>query len=323
MNQIRATGEMCRNEDENIAYDLYANGVLPESEESPESICVEADGTYVALRTGEKVEVKAAVGYCGKTQGTRKQRNSAIHFGCVGTIDEFWTQAVGKIGTRFDLGSIKNIYCGFDGEKKYQKLENYLPKNTKIEGQLDPFHLCRKVSNCFKEPCKECRKVINHLYAGQWKKAVILLTYSQKMHLTKENLVDETIAYIENNAEFIRKDPISLGSIESDQQHIFKARFSGVPRVWSREGVDSIARIRARIFSNQEICYKNRNSSYSIKYTRLRQKKIEKSFGKVPYVYELTTGKGYNYPVQAHLNPQLKIGYERACINFLKGKMEL
>jgi hypothetical protein len=318
MNQIKTTGAICKEEDEGIAYDLFVNGVLPESKENPETICIEADGTYVPLRTGEKVEIKAGVAYQGKQEKSRKERNSPVHFGCVGTTDEFWTQSVGRFGTMFDLGNVKKIYAGFDGEKKYQKLTDYLPINIEVEGQLDPFHLNRKVSSCFKKPCPESKEIISLLYLGRCEEAITQLEACRNMDLAKQNQMQEVAVYIRNNSEFIRCNPMSLGTIETDQEHIYKARFSGVPRVWSLEGVDSIARIRSRLASNQEVSYKSRNTSYSEKYQRLRQKKIEESFEKVPYVYQLTSGKGYNYPVQAHLNPSLKFGYERACINYLK-----
>ena len=116
MRAIHRVGEDCKIEDEKLAYSLYVEGLLPESKNESEEIFLESDGTYVSLQDGRKAEVKAMVAYAGKTEGNRKERVDACRFGCVGTKDEFWTQAFSAVAQNFDVTKIKKVQAGFDGE---------------------------------------------------------------------------------------------------------------------------------------------------------------------------------------------------------------
>ncbi len=89
---------------------------------------------------------------------------------------------------------------------------------------------------------------------------------------------------------------------------MYKSRFAGVPRAWSVAGVDAIARIRSRKHSGRDLVFRTRKETIPKEVTRRREKRVYEVLEKQPYVYQKTVGHGYNYPVQAHLNPKIKSG---------------
>ena len=69
---VRGAGERCAREDASAARDLFDLGIKPDGRTRAAEVCVEADGTWVALQgtaPGEpsKVEIKAMAAYSGKT----------------------------------------------------------------------------------------------------------------------------------------------------------------------------------------------------------------------------------------------------------------
>ena len=59
--------------------------------------------------------------------------------------------------------------------------------------------------------------------------------------------------YLLNNSELIGAEGPSLGTIESDNQHIYGARMDSVPCAWSVRGGSDMARILSRRASGREI----------------------------------------------------------------------
>ncbi len=308
MRAIHQVGEDCKAEDAKLAHSLYVEGVLPESKVEAEEIFVEADGTYVSLQNGKKAEVKAMVAYSGKTEGDRLERIDACRFGCVGSKDEFWTEAFSALAENFDVTKIKKVHLGFDGEAKYKQAEKYFLVNAEFDGNLDPFHLNRAVKACFSDKTDGYSQVMSCLwYKNPTDAADMLKSYSELGEADSKKA--EIVAnYILNNADFIRKTDFTLGTMECEQEHMYKSRFAGVPRAWSVAGVDAIARIRSRKHSGRDLVFRTRKETIPKEVTRRREKRVYEVLEKQPYVYQKTVGHGYNYPVQAHLNPKIKSG---------------
>ena len=318
MRAIHKVGEDCKVEDAKLAHSLYIEGVLPESKVEAEEIFVEADGTYVSLQNGKKAEVKAMVAYSGKTDGKRPERIDACRFGCIGSKDEFWTGAFSALAEKFDVTKIKNVHLGFDGEATYKQAEKYFLINAEFDGNLDPFHLNRAVKACFSKDSEGYKQVMSCLwYKNPNDAADMLESYSElgEADADKAEIVGK---YIRNNADFIRQNDYTLGTMECEQEHLYKSRFAGVPRAWSVAGVDAIARIRSRKKSDRDLVFRNRAETIPKEITERREKKVYKFLENQPLVYQLTSGHGYNYPIQAHVNTKIKSGLISAWTHYQK-----
>ena len=106
--------------------------------------------------------------------------------------------------------------------------------------------------------------------------------------------------------------------MECEQDHLYKSRFAGVPRAWSVAGVDAIARIRSRKKSDRDLVFRNRAETIPKEITERREKKVYKFLENQPLVYQLTSGHGYNYPIQAHVNTKIKSGLISAWTHYQK-----
>ena len=106
--------------------------------------------------------------------------------------------------------------------------------------------------------------------------------------------------------------------MECEQEHMYKSRMASVPCAWSVKGADAIARIRSRLNSGRDLVFLTRKDTISEERMEMREKKICEFFEKQPLVYQKTTGKGYNYPYQAHLNQKIKSGLVNAWSYYRK-----
>lgn len=300
MTLMRRAGQACEEADVSLAYDLYANGVLPEAEHESEEICMESDGCWIPLQDGRNVEVKALVAYCGKTSGGRVERIRPVRFGCVSRPRAFWAQGMASVATKFDMSKVRVCHAGFDGEGWCKQAADWLPAAAEVDGNLDPFHANRAVASCFEEAdCQEKRQVMQCIWFGRAEDAADLLEAYAAEGSARASNVGRAAAYLRNNAEFIRACPPSLGTMEAENEHLYASRMKSVPCGWSARGASDMARIRSRKYSGREILMPTRDSSLSAKRRRARQRRIDAYFEKsFPHPVEYV-GHGYEYPYQA------------------------
>lgn len=302
MGALQKCGEACEQADVRLAHELYVNGVVPDADVKEDEICLEADGTYVALQTGGKVEVKAMVAYAHKShEGNKTRRVYPVRFGCVSTPQGFWTQGMAALGTRFDLSSIKICHTGFDGEAQYKAAGTYLRTDATIDANLDAFHVNRSVAACFEKGSDAYHQVMDCLWLRHANEAADLLEEYEKVG-TANGHTSRVAAYLRNNSEFIKCGSISLGTMEAEQEHLYKSRMSSVPCAWSIRGVNNMARIRSRKYSGRLVPKPTRESTLSAKRKRAREKRIEKSLVKNYRIPPHTVGSGYEYPHNATLS---------------------
>jgi len=299
MRAMRKVGDACEESDIAIAHELYSNGVLPEADTQEPEICLEADGTYVALQEGGKVEVKALVAYAGKQKsGRRTERVNPVRFGCVSSPNGFWTQGMAAVGTRFDLSKIEVCHTGFDGEAQYKAAARYLRTNAAIDGNLDAFHVNRYIASCFDKGNSGYHQVMDCLWSGMANDAADLLEeYAESGEANAH--AARVAAYLRSNAEYIHAGSISLGTMEAEQEHLYKSRMSSVPCAWSRKGVNDMARIRSRKYSKREVVMPTRDSSLSESRRRAREKRIVRSMINVYRIPPASAGHGWEYPYSA------------------------
>ncbi len=309
VNSIRQAGALCAEEDVELAEDMFVNGVVPEGEVESEQVLVEADGTWIRLQDAkegepERVEIKALVAYGSKEESGKKiRRVDCVHHGCVASPDAFWTQGVAAIGTKFDLSKVKVCHMGTDGEGWCERGTEFFPAKVRSTGRLDPFHVNRAALSCFdKENAKGAWHVLGVLNDGDKEEARKLLEAMRDLGIAREGQATKTIGYLRNNIDLIAVEGPSLGTMESESQHLYGARMDGVPCAWSRPGASAMARVVSRKHSHREIPRMTRSRSPAPKRAKQREARIIKALwpkgaGKMVE----STGSGYLPPHQASL----------------------
>lgn len=307
MNCLRRAGELCRAEDAKAAADLYELGILPDGDVAAAEICVEADGTWVPLQKAaegdpDRIEVKALTSYDGKIEaGRRVKRSNVVRHAIVGRPDAFWTQGVARIGARFDLSKVSSCHLGTDGEGWCKGGGAYMPARIEVTGHLDPFHVNRAVLGCFPDP-KMGWRVLEVLLDGDKDEAVALLEACRDAGFAREGRVDRVIGYLRNNMDLIGAEGPSLGTMESENQHLYKSRMASVPCAWSRTGASDMARLRSRSRSGMPIPRRTRAQSETRRHAIRRERRAIAALapkGGVKVVESV--GSGYLPPHQAKL----------------------
>lgn len=309
MNSVRAAGALCAEDDAELAEDLFVNGVTPPGEAESEQVLVEADGTWVSLQgvaDGEpdRVEIKALVAYGSKEEvGGKVRRVDCIHHGCVASPDAFWTQGIAAIGTKFDLSKVEVCHMGTDGEGWCERGTEFFPAKVKSTGHLDPFHVNRAVLSCFDADNRQgAWHVLDVLNDGDKEEACRLLEAMRDMGIAREKRAAKTVGYLRNNIELIAVEGPSLGTMESENQHLYGARMDSAPCAWSRPGASSMARVVSRRRSHREIPRMTRSRSLTPKRAEQREAGIIKALwpkGAGRTVESI--GSGYLPPHQASL----------------------
>ena len=118
--------------------------------------------------------------------------------------------------------------------------------------QLDPYHVNRAILSCSRTPGL-ARRLIGVASDGDAASAAALLGAAASLGLANEGAAKRVAGYLLNNSELIGAEGPSLGTIESDNQHIYGARMDSVPCAWSVRGGSDMARILSRRASGREI----------------------------------------------------------------------
>ena len=253
MSSLRVAGALCAEEDAALAEDLFVNGVTPPGEVEFEQVLVEAGGTWVSLQGAAgggpgRVEIKALVAYGSKEwAGKKTRRVGCVHHGCVAGPDSFWTQGIAAIGTRFDPSKVRVCHMGTDGEGWCERGTEFFPAKVKSTGHLDPFHVNRAVLSCFDADNRRgAWHVIDVLNDGDKEEACLLLEAMRDMGVAREKRSAEVVGYLRNNIDIIAIEGPSLGTMESENQHLYGSRMDSVPCAWSHPGASAMARVVSR-----------------------------------------------------------------------------
>ena len=226
---------------------------------------------------------------------------SCVHHGCVATPDAFWTQGVAAIGTRFDLSKVEACHLGTDGEGWCKRGAEFLPSRISTAGHLDPFHVNRAVLSCFdRDGAVGAWHVLDVLNDGDKEEACLLLEAMRDMGVAREKRTTEVVGYLRNNVDLIAVEGPSLGTMESENQHLYGARMDSVPCAWSRPGASAMARVVSRRHSHREIPRMTRSRSLTPRRAERRERRILAALntGGAGKMVE-SVGKGYLPPHQA------------------------
>ena len=300
MGAVHKVGELCVKEDAIAARQLYVDGVVPKAESEHEDVCIEADGIWIRLQANDKtkssrVEIKALVSYAGKQAcGSKSKRIKPVRHGCVEPPEVFWKQSVAAIGEKFDLAKIKTVHFGCDGESFYKDGAKYLPVSVKSDTHLDPFHVNRAILSCFPKDKQElAHNILGAVIDGDINSAAALIEFSEQAGIAKKNST-RVATYLRNNEEIIYTEGPSLGTMESEQQHLYGSRMDSVPCAWSIMGADSMTRLRSRKYSGRQIPHPTRiHSITSRRKHRTEKREIAYYSTKIDTHIPYTTGKGF------------------------------
>lgn len=245
--------------------------------------------------------MKAMCAYAGKEARSGKVRRlGTVHHALVGRAGELWSEGVAAVGKRYDLAKIERVHLGADGEKWCRDAGRFLP-NAEVTFHLDPFHVNHAIMGCFAD-AKLAWSVIDALSDGDTAGAVCLLGACADLGIARKSRTDAVVAYLEGNAEAIAVEGPSLGTMESENQHLYGARMDAFPCAWSLTGASDMARIISRRESKTPLPKMGREASRGER-RRARRDRKELSFcseqglaaGKVLE----SSGSGYLPPHQA------------------------
>ncbi len=306
MRCMRDAGALCAEQDKMAAESLYRDGVLPDAACSREEICIEADGTYFrtqGLPSGspKRLKVKAMVAYDGKfLQGNKTRRRGCIHHALVGKPHELWSEGITATGRKYDLSRIERVHLGADGEKWCKDLERFLPKSD-VTFHLDPFHVNHAIMACFSD-AKLAWTVIDTVNDGDKREAIALMQAALDLGLAREKQTKRVIAYLKGDIDAIAVDGPSLGTMESENQHLYGVRMDSFPCAWSVRGASDMARPISRRESATPIPRNTRERSAGVhRRVRREQKELacyEKQGGSGRVLQSV--GSGYLPPHQAN-----------------------
>lgn len=290
MNSVRRAGEAVAGLERAAARDLYADGVPPEADSCAAHVLVEADGTYVRMRDGSTAEVKAVVAYAGKEGGRRLE---PVRLGCVGEAPgAFWEQAVAQVGRRFDLARAERVSLGTDGEAQYVNGAAAF-RRGEARGFLDPFHVFRAVGSCAPQPLGAA--LVDALRSGGAEACADMIGDMVEGGMAREGAGD-VAAYLRRHAAEIGGGP-PMGTMEAEQQHMYKARMGSFPCAWSREGADAMARVRSWLASGFELPRRDREGSRSPARAARREARLAAYVRARPGSRVRCEGRGWEYPV--------------------------
>ena len=230
----RDAGALCAADDEKAARELYRDGVLPSrAARRARELCMEADGTYFRAQglldgAPKRFEVKAMCAYAGKEAESGKvRRRGTVHHALVGRAGELWSEGVATVGKKYDLAKIERVHLGADGERWCRDAGRFLP-NAEVTFHLDPFHINHAIIGCFAD-AKLAWSVIDALSDGDTAGAVCPLGACADLGIARKSRADAVVAYLEGNAEAIAVEGPSLGTMESENQHLTEPAWTPFP----------------------------------------------------------------------------------------------
>ena len=144
--------------------------------------------------------------------------------------------------------------------------------------------------------------VLDVLNDGDKEEACKLLELMRDNGIARGKQATRVAGYLRGNIDLIAAEGPSLGTMESENQHLYGARMDSVPCAWSRPGASAMARNLSRRHSHREVPRMTRSRSLTPMQAKRREAKIiaalwPKGAGKVVE----SVGSGYLPPHQASL----------------------
>ena len=243
------------------------------------------------------------VAYEGKERRGRKVvRVAPFHHALVGTAGELWSQGVAAMGRRWDLSRLESVHLGGDGEPWCSALGAWLPR-AEVVFHLDPFHVNRAILAALPDK-RLAGRLIGLVRDGGKEAAVALLKGCLSQGLARPRAGAAAVGYLEGNLGSVAVAGPSLGTMESDNQHLYGARMDSVPCGWSRAGACDMGRLISRRESGRAVPRMTRELSASPRRRRRREarelRSLERAGTRASEVVQ-SVGSGYEPPHRARV----------------------
>lgn len=92
-----------------------------------------------------------------------------------------------------------------------------------------------------------------------------------------------------------------MGTMEAEQEHMYKVRMASFPCAWSVAGADAMARTRSWLYSGFVLPARTRGGSRSAARSRGRDERLGRFLAARAGRRVQSDGKGWEYPVRASL----------------------
>ena len=162
-----------------------------------------------------------------------------------------WEEVQKYIEEHYDTNYLEKVYISSDGASWIKAGKDYIAKSILV---ADRFHLTKyihKVSKLMMDEADDVKAMFyRHIHKNRLKELKTLLKKIQDV-TGREDVVNETAAYFENNWSAIQRafrDPETEGcSAEGHVSHVYSDRMSSRPMGWSERGSDRMCRLRCYV----------------------------------------------------------------------------
>lgn len=209
---------------------------------------IEADEDHLKIKGRRGAQARLIYVHEGVEEYPRRHLKNARYFTTVNkTPEEFWLEVCDYLEAHYELPAINKIYLAGDGAKWIRVGQEYIPGATFI---LDKFHLSKYILTATAH-APELKMPVYRGIQKLNKQDVLKKLQEARERASKvprQKRITDTIKYIDNNWDGIEasvKNPQVGCSAEGHVSHILAARLSSRPMVWSRQGAEKMASMRA------------------------------------------------------------------------------
>ncbi|MFR5092854.1 MAG: hypothetical protein ACLTDR_13455 [Adlercreutzia equolifaciens] len=130
-----------------------------------------------------------------------------------------------------------------------------LPGQVRSTGHLDPFHVNRAMSPAStRRSTRGACTSLDVLNDGDREGGVPLARGHARLSASPARKGRaRVVGYLRSNIDLVAVEGPSLGTMESENQHLYGSRMDSVPCAWSRPGASAMARVISRKSSKRAI----------------------------------------------------------------------
>ncbi len=258
--------------------------------ETPQVVYNETDATYIRKQNKNKkkgrkkrlLEVKLGIGYTGKepryNSGRRKSKKLSqriVYADIKAGRNEFLDRFSCISEKEFGLSAIKESYLGGDGDTWIREGKKEYFTNSKY--LLCPFHLFRNLRRALPGKRKSQQRLKRLFEENKINEVLSRLKRMIKMVRNRKlkKKISEFYVYVMNNRQGIEasmrvrmdKKLMSAGAVEPNIDKLIAHRFKGRGMSWSKQGAQSLLKIRQTIINGQweNWWYKERGKKIEVK----------------------------------------------------------
>jgi len=222
---------------------------------------VEADEDHVPMQDGTNTIVPLISIHEGIERNGRRGRCKNIHhisrYGI--KAEDLWRKAAEWIYNTYDTEEIERIYLHGDGASWIKSGLDELPKARMV---LDRYHLNKAVLEAtggYSDYRKEMFKVLRNCDKKAFKDTVKRML-NEATETKKQDRIKQFRTYILNNWDGVAvygEENCTGSCTEGHVSHVLSSRLSSRPMGWSRQGLKSMAELRAFVCSGGQLKVKD------------------------------------------------------------------